>query len=102
MAEQTSNSSLSIPIIYLEWCDAISDGSGWMSFFKAKEWGNNEDWVIRQVGFLLNETEEYLLLAGRVNPHNVTEDDLKVDGLLKIPKTWVRKRIDLSESIVVS
>lgn len=87
------------PVVYLEWCDAISDTSRWMSLEDAKEWGNNEDWLIKQIGFLLDETEEYLLLAGRINPHHSTEVDLKVDGLLKLPKTWIRRRIDLSASI---
>lgn len=90
---------VSIPVVYLEWCDAISDNSKWVSIKEAKEWANNEDWIIRQVCFLLDENEEYILLAGRINPHTVTEDDLRVDGLLKLPKTWVKKRIDLSETI---
>lgn len=88
-----------VKIIYIEWCDAVSDGSRWMSMQDAKNWGNNEDWVVKQVGFLLDEKDEYLLLASRINPHRVTEDEIRVDGLLKLPKTWVRKRIDLSESI---
>ena len=91
-----------IPVIYLEWCDAISNSSQWMSIDDAKKWGNNEDWVIRQVCFLLDETEEYLLLAGRINPHIDTEDDLKVDGLLKLPKTWIRKKIDLTNATTAS
>ncbi len=88
--------STDAPVIYIEWCDAISNNSQWLSVEDAKKWGNNEDWVIKQVGFLIEETEEYLLLAGRINPHNYTEDDLKVDGLLKLPKTWIRKKIDLT------
>lgn len=44
-----------------------------MSLEETKEWGNNEDWIIKQVCFLLVETEEYLLLAGRINPHMSTE-----------------------------
>jgi hypothetical protein len=86
-------------IIYLEWCDAIADSSRWMSIKEAKDWGNNEDWLIKQVCFLLDETQEYLLLAGRINPHQHTEDEIRVDSLLKLPKTWIRNRIDLSGSI---
>ena len=89
----------STKVIYLEWCDAIADVPRWMSVGDAKEWAKNEDWVIRQTCFLLDETKEYILLASRINPHSDTEDDLNVDGLLKLPKTWVRKRIDLSKSI---
>lgn len=87
------------PAIYIEWCDAIADNSRWMSLQEAKDWGNNEDWIIKQVGFLLVETDEYLLLANKINPHRDTEVDLKVDSLLKLPKTWIRKRVNLAEVI---
>ena len=88
-----------IPVIYLEWCDAIADSQRWVSVEDAKKWGKNEDWIIKQVCFLLDETKEYLLLANRINPHLHTEDEIRVDGLLKLPKTWVRNRVDLSETI---
>ena len=70
-----------------------------MSIEDAKRWGNNEDWVIKQVGFLVDETKEYLLIASKLNPHVSTEEDLKVDSLLKLPKTWIRKRINLDKAI---
>lgn len=82
--------------IYLEWCDAIADASRWMSLEDAMKWGDNEDWVIKQVCFLIKETDEYILVAARINPHIDTEDQLRVDGLLKLPVTWVRKRINLT------
>ena len=86
-------------LIYIEWCDAINDTPSWMSMSDAFQWADNEDWVIKQVGFLLKETEEYLLICSKINPHCHTEDEVRVDSLLKLPKTWVRKRIDLSSFI---
>ena len=88
------------PLLYIEWCDAIADANRWMTIEEAKKWSSNEDWVIKQVGFLLDETPEYILMAARVNPHSETEDQLRVDGLLKLPKTWIRKRVDLSGAMV--
>ena len=86
-------------VIYLEWCDAISDNSKWLSLDEAIDWANNEDWIIKQVSFIIKETDEYLLLSSKINPHNHTEDEVRVDSLLKLPKTWVRKRIDLTQFI---
>lgn len=84
------NPKLKVPykLIYIEWCDAASHENGWMEAGEAIDWGDNEDWVIRQSSFLLKETKEYLLLASRINCHHV-------NGLMKIPKTWIRKRINL-------
>lgn len=75
-------------LIYLEWCDAAYHESEWMEKDAAIDWANNEDWVIRQSSFLVRETKEYVLLASRINNHHV-------NGLMKIPKTWIRKRINL-------
>lgn len=86
-------------LIYIEWCDAINDTPNWMPLKDAIEWADNEDWVIKQSAFLLKETDEYLLLCSKINPHYHSEDEVRVDSLLKLPKTWVRKRVDLSEFI---
>lgn len=88
-----------IEAIYIEWCDAVADISTWMGIEEAIEWGDNEDWVVKQVAFVLKETEEYLLLVSKINPHSHTEEEVRVSGLLKLPKTWIRKRISLTELI---
>lgn len=79
------------PLVYIEWCDAITHGDGWIPLHKAIEWGECEDWIIKQSGFILKETKEFILLASKVNPH-VDNEYPVVDGITKIPKTWIRKR----------
>lgn len=79
-------------LIYIEWCDAISHTRGWMTKKEAFDWAKNEDWIVRQAGFLMEETKEYILLASRINPQPDTDDGYNTDGLFKIPKTWIRKR----------
>lgn len=86
-------------LIYIEWCDAIADTPSWITINDAIKWADNEDWVIKQSGFLLKETEEYILLCSKINPHDHLKDDMRVDSLLKLPKTWIRKRINLSNFI---
>lgn len=84
------------PAIYIEWCDAMTNDSSWINMNTAIDWAQNEDWVIKQIGFVLKETKEYILITSKVNPQR--DGDIRVDGTIKIPKTWVRKRksIDLS------
>ncbi|KKL90882.1 hypothetical protein LCGC14_1900220 [marine sediment metagenome] len=85
------------PLIYLEWCDAYSNSS-WISIEAALNKADSEDWVTAECGFLLKETKEYLLFCNRLGDI-VDLDDHLVAGTIKIPKTWIRKRISLSKYI---
>ena len=83
------------PLIYIEWCDATSYGTGtWQELDELKAWAKNEDsWLIKEVGFVIEETDEYLLLVSQVS------DNGNVGNAMKIPKGWVRKRIELTEHV---
>lgn len=75
-------------LVYLEWCDAIGK-DGWHSLEEAKNWGKEGVWRISQVGWIIEETDEYLLLSGN---HSNVEGSDSFGQLIKIPKTWIRKR----------
>lgn len=77
-------------LVYIEWCDALSNSS-WRSREEAEEWGDTDNWIVRNVGWLLKETKEYILFSSRWNVESKYSDEQW--GLLqKIPKTWIRKR----------
>ena len=81
--------------IYLEWCDAIADGLEWTDTELAKEWGEKSEWVVREMGWVIAETKEYIVIASVWKP----EDELcneQFKQLMKIPKTWIRKRVNLN------
>lgn len=84
------------PLVYLQWCDAISNHGEWMDVPGSLNWANDDDWIIRQTGFIINETKEYILLASKLNAHPNHLDIPMVSGLQKIPKTWIRKRVDFN------
>lgn len=76
-------------LIYIEWGDAISN-TGWMPLDEALKWGKDEHWLVKNVGWLLKETKDYILLAAKYS------DGSSEYGLLhKIPKTWIKKKIEL-------
>ena len=76
--------------MYIEWGDAISN-TGWMEKNDAIDWGENSDWIVKNVGWLLKETKEYILLAAKYS------EGSKEYGLLhKIPKTWIRERKEIN------
>lgn len=79
-----------VKLIYIEWCDAITYTDGWIDRESVIEWAKNDDWIIRQAGFLIEENEKYIILAAKYNPQIETND--KYSELTKIPKTWVKRK----------
>jgi len=76
--------------IYIEWADAISSGCVWINKDELEDWLDTSEWIVKQVGFVLKETDKYILLAS----HYKLEDKWGVEQyghLQKIPKGWIRK-----------
>ncbi len=84
-------------LVYVEWCDAISLEVQWQTEEELLEWAKSEDWIVRQVGWIIEETEKYILLAGKIS-HD-SNGDTQVGLGLKIPTTWILKRIDLTKHV---
>jgi len=83
--------------VYIEWCDAINN-AGWFDDEEAKEWADKTEWVIRHAGWLIREDKESITIASGWKP----ADSFTVEkflGLEKIPKTWIRKRVDLTKHV---
>ena len=92
------SSKKSFPLVYLEWCDASSYSENWLQIEDVLLWGE-DDCIIRQSGFLIKETKEYILLAMCINP--ISKDNIKASGLFKIPKTWIKKRMTLIKAKII-
>lgn len=74
-------------LIYIEWVDASSN-SNWMSEEDTKVWIAAQNWLVKQVGWLLQEDKRQIVIAGRLEV-----DSCQLYGQLqKIPKTWIKKR----------
>lgn len=75
---------------YIEWCDAVTN-TGWHTEEEATAWADKADWVIKEVGWIIKETKEYICFAsGWKPPDDFTKEQFV--NLHKIPKTWVRTR----------
>jgi len=78
-------------LLYIEWCDAVAGGNEWATRELVDNWGKSSDWVVRECGWLIEETKEYIVIASCWKPEDeLTEEQFK--HLMKIPKTWIRKR----------
>lgn len=87
MSETTKNRKL----IYIEWHDAVAN-TGWLNKERMEEFANSDPAIIREIGWVYREDDKEIVLFGRTD---ITEDEY---GLIqKIPKTWIRKRIEISQ-----
>ncbi len=75
-------------LVYIEWEDA-SDENGWWTRERAIAWANSGDERVRDVGWLIHETKNYILLAPRLLCQEGRE---LVGHPMRIPKPWIRKR----------
>jgi len=82
-------------LIYIEWIDAVG-ASGWFSEKGLEEWIKIEDFaLVKEVGWIFDETKKYICFYGRLSMDS--DNKRQLGAVHKIPKTWVRKRIELTE-----
>lgn len=74
------------PLVYLQWCDAFEYTDGWLGLEEVRESAKSQDWLVHSVGWLIEDTKQYVLIASAWN------QDGSFSGVLKIPTTWVKRR----------
>jgi hypothetical protein len=82
--------------VLIGWADAIENLDGWHTENEALEWADTDDWIVHQAGWILKETDEYILFCDKINDASGGRED-SYGGLFKIPKPWIKyiKEIDL-------
>lgn len=87
-------------LVYIEWEDAQSQ-NGWHTREEVKEF-IEKPIIVNQIGWIFEETRRYIVLIARHAPGGLftNDDDDSFGNLQRIPKTWIKKRIDLTEYIV--
>ena len=74
--------------VYIKWIDAMADNSGWKTIEDAVEWAETVQIEIDEVGYILEENDEYILLISKINKDIVS-------GLTRIPKKYIAERKEL-------
>jgi len=83
--------------VYIEWIDAVAmDDEGWKQKSHVDEFMADKDNVIRQLGYILKEDKNYLLLCYAIHDDGGDND---YSGLFKLPKVWIKKRISLTRHV---
>lgn len=78
-----------LKLIYVEWDDA-SSRAAWMVEDELDGYGRSSH-IVRQSGFLLEQTDRHLLLAGAVTVESKWSAELFGD-VTRIPRTWIRRQ----------
>ena len=74
--------------VYIEWADALTwQESSWMYSDDLEEWASKNDFIVKEVDFIVKETKKYIVIAGRIG-----DNGNSMGGIIKIPKPWIIKR----------
>ena len=88
-----------LKLVYFEWVDAFKNSGRWFSYSGVYGWAKNNNFWVIQTGFIVEETDKYIILADSFTPpDHVVEATFY--GLTKIPKTWIRKKKVLKTIII--
>lgn len=77
-------------LVYIEWQDAVNNPE-WFFEDELRQWIDRTEYWICEAGWLIEETDKYIVIAKAFKPED-TMIDVKVLGVHKIPKGWIRKR----------
>lgn len=85
-----------LPITYIEWTDCFSPCSGpWIDVAEAGD--TDHPLTIVTVGYVFKETSEYVSICSSLDLADTLSGDFEgkaVSGIMHIPQTQVRKRVE--------
>lgn len=81
-------------IVVIKWLDAHEKEQQWDSMEETLKWAEKENWLVTQVGFIIFENDEYILLSSQMTKPD--ENHLqRVGNATKIPKGWIVARLNM-------
>jgi len=73
------------PLTYLTWIDAESD-TDWTGEHKTELW-IEEDFVVNEVGWIIAETDKYIVICSQIC------EEGSFGNKTKVPKAWIRSQV---------
>ena len=67
-------------LVYIEWEDAYSLSSDWNTLEEITSLMDKECFIVCQTGFLLKETDDFIVLANQINP--LKQSNIQFSGWL--------------------
>ncbi|AQW94781.1 hypothetical protein CMU89_00330 [Elizabethkingia anophelis] len=82
------------PLVYIEWEDSYSVPQQWHTEDEMTGILADESFTVKQTGFVLKETDTFIVLANLLNELSLSED--QYSGLHRIPKGCLIKKVELN------
>lgn len=82
------------PLVYIEWEDAYSVPQVWHTEEEMTGILADENFTVKQTGFVIKETDKFIVLANQLNELNLSEN--QYSGLHRIPKGCLITKVELS------
>jgi hypothetical protein len=78
-------------IVLIKWDDSVADDFSWKSVDSALEWNEDLFSFVYSIGFLIDNSDEYVLLSLSVMPlaEDAGDKDTNVHGVFRIPKSSI-------------
>lgn len=83
-------------LYYIEWMDAMAYLATWGDKEEITDWARSNEGLVKQVGWIIEENDNYILLASRIGLINTDEPDF--GSVFKIPSRWVKKKKEITSS----
>lgn len=81
--------------VFIKWVDAIGDPqNGWKDTANTEDFFNRMDNVVKELGFVYSEDEDYINLCSAYMP---SDEEILTRQRTKIPKAWILERVDLNQ-----
>lgn len=81
-------------LVKIGWADAIENENTWHTLEEATQWHKDDDWIVHQTGWLLEENKDYIVLFSKFNDPSGGRP-ATIGGLFKVPKPWIKYKIEL-------
>jgi hypothetical protein len=84
---------LEYKLYYIEWLDAMAYLPTWADKNTITDWASQSEGLIKHVGWIIEENENYILLASRIGIIN--SDEPEYGSVFKIPTRWVKHKQEI-------
>lgn len=77
-------------LVYIEWYDTVNGNPEWVTKEQAIEWAKTGEWIVKQSGWIIEDTKDYLLLGLGIREGD-SFSATRYLGAIQIPKGCIRK-----------
>lgn len=79
-------------LVYLQWIDTTVHPDTWVDEEDALKWAEKDIFMVEDVGWVIKETEDYILIA---SSRTKDDDDVQYGHVSRIPIPWIMRKVTI-------